>query len=133
MLYQLGNAKNNAPITRRRGLRSMGTNTQTMSRRGVLTDADLALLGAEPGLPTLAFSFAAQRPQTIDDVRLEPDQTVAILVDRVLKAHVAERQRPGDRLEGRLRDGDADHVKLPKRARVLMTKVGDHLPPRAVA
>jgi hypothetical protein len=100
-----------ARITRRRGLRSMGTNTQTMSRRGVLTDADLAPLDAEPGLPTLAFSFAAQRPQMIDDVRLEPDQTVAILVDRVLKAHVAERQRPGDRFERGLADRNADrHV-----------------------
>jgi hypothetical protein len=37
--------------------------------------------------------------------------------DLVLERHAAERQRPGDRLEGGLRDRNPNHKRQPPRAR----------------
>ena len=50
------------------------------------------------------------RPQFVQHPPLKPNQAIPVLVDLVLKADIVERQRPGDRLEGGLADGDADHL-----------------------
>ena len=59
----------------------------------------------------VAFARPAHGPQTGDDGDMvQPDQALAALVDLVLITHAAERERGGNRLEGGLGDGDADHA-----------------------
>jgi hypothetical protein len=50
------------------------------------------------------------RAEPIHDRVLEPDQAFALLVDLVLVAHAAERERPGNRLERLDADSDADQT-----------------------
>jgi hypothetical protein len=57
----------------------------------------------------VALPRTAKRTQPVDHVRLEPDQALDLLVERVLVAHGPERQRFGYRLERGLSDRDADH------------------------
>jgi hypothetical protein len=49
---------------------------------------------------------------SVENPTLEPDQLLALLVDRVLKARVAKGKRPGDRLERLRADGDANQRAL---------------------
>ena len=62
---------------------------------------------------------AAQSPEAVDHIRLEPDQPLALLVDLVLIAHGPERQSFGYRVERGVRDRDADHGQNVRPARLL--------------
>ena len=52
---------------------------------------------------------ASERVPIALDRVLKPNQALAALVDRVLLTHVAERKRPGNRLERLDADRDANH------------------------
>jgi hypothetical protein len=75
----------------------------------------------------VALAQPAHRAQAVDDRRVEPDEPLAVGVDLRLDPDRAQRQGGGDRPEGGLRDGDADHCERPlprkgPRERVLMEK-----------
>src|SRR5271165_3300204 len=48
--------------------------------------------------------------ELVDPRLLKPDQALAVRVELWLDTRAAERERAGERLEGGLGDGDADHA-----------------------
>jgi hypothetical protein len=49
------------------------------------------------GGSAIALARAAQGPEAVDHARIQPDQPLALLVDLVLEADAAERERGGDK------------------------------------
>ena len=67
-----------------------------------------------PDHVTVALARPANGPETIDNRPVQPDQALPMLVELVLIAGIAERQRPGHRIEGGLRDRNATTVFSPR-------------------
>ena len=76
-----------------------------------MTERSSRVVGRHPDdHVAVALAGPAQRPQAVEDLRLQPDQSLPLFVGRVLISHRAQLHGRRDGVEGGLGDGDLDHA-----------------------